>query len=86
MFYRIPNPIWWSLLFLGAVGMFAFGYQAGITGMRDLFQLSLLPISFGLVIVLISELNSSSTSGRFRVTQKPLNDVLELMKNDLPQN
>ena len=83
IYYRIPNAIWYSLLFLGGLGMFAFGYQAGLNALRDLFQLALLPLSFGLVIVLISELNSPSTTGSFRVTHKPLHEVMQLMKNDL---
>ena len=60
LFIRIPNAIWVSLLILGLIGMVAFGYQAGTSGITKLFQLPLLPLAFGLVIVLISDLNSHS--------------------------
>lgn len=82
--YRIPDAIWSTLLFLAGMGMFAFGYQTGIIGIRKIFEMPLLPIAFGLVIVLIADLNTSSLQRRFRVSQKPLQDVADLMNKDLP--
>ena len=84
LFVRIPDAIWGSLLFLATVGMFAFGYQAGITGMSKIFQLIFLPLAFGLVIVLIADINSSRPPRHFRVTEKPLNEVLEMMARHVP--
>jgi hypothetical protein len=82
--YQIPDAIWSTLLVLAGIGMFAFGYQTGINGIRQIFESPLLPIAFGLVIVLIADLNTSSLQRRFRVSQKPLQDVLDLMNKDLP--
>ncbi|MFD2246465.1 hypothetical protein [Pontibacter ruber] len=81
--FRIPDPIWSSLLLLSALGMFAFGYQTGITDYRKIFELPLLPIAFSLVIVLIADLNSSGVQRRFKVTQLPLLEVKKLMDKDL---
>lgn len=81
--FGIPNPIWITLLLLAAIGMLAFGYQTGISGIRRVFEIPLLPMAFGLVIVLIAELNTSGTQSRFKVTQKPLQDVLGLMGKEL---
>jgi hypothetical protein len=82
--FRIPDAIWETLLFLAVMGMIAFGYQAGINGMNRLFQLALLPIAFGLVIVLIADLNSPGLQRRFRVTYRPLRDVMEIIEKDIP--
>jgi hypothetical protein len=85
LFIKVPDPIWRTLLLLAAIGMLGFGYQAGIFGISRLFQLLLLPVAFGLVIVLISELNSHQPKRRFKVTLRPLMEVLILMKKDMPQ-
>lgn len=83
LIFRIPDPIWSSLLLLAVMGMIAFGYQMGINGLRRLFQMLLLPVAFGLVIVLIADMNAIGSQHHFRVTQRPLRDVLELMERDL---
>jgi hypothetical protein len=83
--YHIPDAIWSSLLFLAFVGMLAFGYQAGVNGMRRVLQLPWLPVAFGLVIVLIADLNSSQSQRHFKVSQKPIRDLLELMVKDVQQ-
>jgi hypothetical protein len=84
LFLRIPDAIWGSLLFLSIIGMFASGYQAGIGGMGRLFHLPLLPFAFGIVIVLIADLNSPYSQRHFRVTQKPLIEVLLMMEKEIP--
>jgi hypothetical protein len=84
MFFRIPDPIWSSLLFLAAMSMFSFGYQTGNSGVRRIFGMPFLPIAFGLVIVLIADLNSTGVQRRFKVSQKPLKEVLEMMNKEIP--
>jgi len=82
LFIRVPNAIWRTLLVLAAIGMLAFGYQAGIFGISRLFQLLILPFAFALVIVLISELNSHEPQRRFKVTKRPLREMLEMMERN----
>ena len=82
--FKIPDSIWTTLLFLAGMGMLAFGYQTGINGIRRLFEIPILPIAFGLVIVLIADLNSTSIQRRFKVTQQPLTDISEMMKKEMP--
>ncbi|MFL5811325.1 MAG: hypothetical protein ACJ749_17515 [Flavisolibacter sp.] len=79
--FHIPNAIWGALLFLGTIGMLAFGYLSGINGMGNVFQLFILPIAFALVVVLISSLNSSNPDNHFKISQRPLRDVLSMMDN-----
>ena len=83
LFIKIPNAIWRGLLYLAAIGMLAFGYQAGIFGISRLFQLVILPVAFALVMVLIADLNSQDIRRRFKVTQRPLFEVLEMMEQDI---
>ena len=83
LFIRIPNAIWRSLFFLAGIGMLAFGYQAGISGINKLFQLTLLPVAFGLVIVLIGELNALDSQRHFKVTKQPFKEVLDMMKKNI---
>lgn len=84
LIFRIPDAIWETLLYLAVMGMIAFGYQAGVNGMNRLFQMALLPVAFGLVIVLIADLNSPGLQRRFRVTYRPLRDVMEIIEKDIP--
>jgi len=80
--YRIPDAIWSSLLFLAGMGMFAFGYQTGMSGMRRIFQMPFIPIAFSVVIVLIADLNATFVQRRFKVSKKPLLDVQDLMARE----
>jgi hypothetical protein len=84
LFIRIPNAIWNTLLILGAIAMAAFGYQAGVDGTYNLIQIPLLPVAFGLVIVLIADLHSRDSRRQFQVTRRPLKEVLEMMANEIP--
>ena len=79
--FVIPDPIWFSLLVLSSIGMFAYGYQSGISGDWHFFQFPMLAIAFGLVIVLISELNASDMQSRFRVKREPLEYVRKTMES-----
>lgn len=80
MFIRIPNAIWGSLLLLAVIGMMAFGYQAGVSGVNKLIEVPLLPVAFALVMVLIANLNSRDSQNQFKVTKRPLGEVMEMME------
>jgi len=82
LFIRIPNAIWISLLLLAVIGLLAFGYQAGITGVNKIFQMPLLPLALGLVIVLITDLNSRDSQRNFQVTKRPIKEVKEMMEKN----
>ena len=81
--YSIPRPIWNALLLLAAMGMFAFGYQTGVTGVVKVFQIFLLPAPFALIFVLIADLNSTLIQRRFKVTSKPLQNVRDMMQQEI---
>jgi predicted nucleic acid-binding protein len=85
LFIRLPNAIWITLFCLATLGLLAFGYQAGMSGVSRSFQLLLLPVAFGLVIVLIADLNSQEAKRHFKVTQHPIKEVLEIIEKTSPQ-
>ena len=82
--YHIPDAIWGSMLFLGFVAMLAFGYQAGTGGVRKFIQLPWLPVAFSLVIVLISDLDSTNSQRHFKVSRQPFRDLIKMMERDMP--
>ncbi len=84
LIFRIPNPIWASLLILSGMGMFAYGYLTGTNGVLHIAQMILLAVSFGVVIVLIADLDSKGLHRRFKVTQVPLQYVQDMMEKDIP--
>ncbi|AEV98499.1 hypothetical protein Niako_2144 [Niastella koreensis GR20-10] len=81
--HRIPDVIWSRLLLLAGIGMFAYGYQIGNMNMIRLFQSLLVPVAFGMIVVLIVDLDTTLKQRRFKVTKQPLMDVLEMMKKEI---
>jgi hypothetical protein len=76
---QIPGIIWLVLYALVILGMMAIGYQTAITGSaRRSRAVSLLAVSFSLVIALIAVLDRPQ-SDFIRVTQGPLLDLRALM-------
>ena len=81
--FRIPNALWSSLLLLTAMSMFSFGYQTGINGASRIFKIPILPVAYGLVIVLIADMDSTNFR-RFKVSHKPLENLQKMIKRNIP--
>jgi hypothetical protein len=82
---RIPLALWIALYFLAALGIAAVGYQSGLAaGQRSLAAIALI-IAFICVLYLIADLDRSQ-EGLFRVSQQPMLDLLESMKEQKPQS
>ena len=75
---RVPLGIWVVLYALVVLGMGAVGYQTGIAGSRRTWAISVLAVSFSLVIALIAALDQPH-SGYVTVSQQPLNDLRAAM-------
>ena len=76
---QIPGIIWLVLCALVILGMMAIGYQTAITGSaRRSHAVSLLAVSFSLVIALIAVLDRPQ-SDFIRIPQEPLLDLRALM-------
>jgi hypothetical protein len=69
--YRIPTPIWYSLMFVTVLALGAVGYQFGFTGGRSIFISILLALTFSAVIYLIADLDRS-LGGAIRISQEPM--------------
>ncbi len=83
LIFRIPDIIWTSLFLLSAISMFAFGYQTGLSGMRRIVATPLLAGSFAVVFIMIADMDSIDHT-RFKVSQKPLEDTLKMMRQNVP--
>ena len=84
LIYRIPNVLWSALLLLTGMSMFAFGYQTGINGSRRVYEAPLLPIAYGIVIVLIADMDSLSKD-RFKISAEPLENLQKMMQKNTPK-
>lgn len=80
---RIPPILWLSLLVLFTMGMFVMGYQTGTFNILSIYSMPLLTAAIAIVIVLIAEMDSSEKKG-FRITQKPMENVREMMRDSIP--
>lgn len=72
--YQIPAIIWLSLYTMSCLSMGGVGYQFGIAGMRDIVSSFILPLSFTIVICLISDLDRVN-QGALKVSQQPMIDL-----------
>lgn len=80
---RIPVVLWAALYFLATLGVSSVGYQAGLTTQQRSPTALALILSFACVLYLITDLDRSQ-QGLLRVSQKPLLDLQESMKEVKP--
>lgn len=71
--YRIPEPIWYVLIFMIAVSMVTVGYQAGFSGKQHIKLGIVLALTFSSAFFLIADLDR--TSGSLKVIQTPMFDL-----------
>ena len=76
---RIPPVIWGSLLLVGAAGMMAVGYQAGLAGPRPSLVAFLLMFAISAVIALIADLDNPQV-GLLDADQQSLQDTARLLR------
>jgi hypothetical protein len=81
--YRIPSTIWFALFALFILSMFVVGTEIGENKARRLINLPAMAAAFALVVVLIAEMDATSKSSRFKISQQPLIDVEQMIKEDL---
>ncbi|MCU7549396.1 hypothetical protein OCK74_09740 [Chitinophagaceae bacterium LB-8] len=80
---RIPSILWISLIALFIMSMFLVGYQIASFDIRRIYSLPLLIGAVAMVLVLIAEMDSSEKKG-FRISQKPLENVREMLQTNIP--
>lgn len=82
--YRIPTPIWYSLMFVTVLALGAVGYQFGFSGGRSIFISLLLALTFSAVIYLIADLDRS-LGGAIRVSQEPMIELQKKIESVVPE-
>jgi hypothetical protein len=83
LLYRIPGPMWLSVLMLAILTMIAIGYQVGMAGSKRLRGMPVLAAAFSLVIMMIADIDRPG-EGNILVSQQPLADVQQMMLQDEP--
>jgi hypothetical protein len=71
---RIPDIIWFVMYSITLLGMVGVGYQFGICGARSWTAISLVVLSFSMVLAMIADLDRP-LEGFFISSQKPLADL-----------
>ena len=62
--------------------MFSIGYQTGSYGKRRILDMPLLAAAFGMVVVLIADMDSTGIH-RLKASLQPLQDVQEMMQEKI---
>jgi hypothetical protein len=83
--FRIPGALWFALILLYVLAMFVVG--AGYNARKDHrnTRLYIITASFSIIVLLIAEMDSLTKATSFRVSQQPLKDVQDLIKEDASQ-
>lgn len=82
--FRIPDLLWYALILLYILSLFAIGYQNGTYNNRRITDIALLASAFALVIVMIADMDSSSKPTNFKVSQQPLENTQKLIQSYVP--
>ncbi|MBC5773656.1 hypothetical protein H8S95_06245 [Pontibacter sp. KCTC 32443] len=82
--FRIPDLLWFSLILLYLLSLFAMGYQNGTYKNRGVIDIAFLAAAFALVIVMIADMDSSTKPTKFKVSQQPLENTQKLIQTYVP--
>jgi hypothetical protein len=78
--FRIPGAIWVALLLLFILGMFVVGTEIGTVKMRKSLNVPIMTAAFALIVTLVAAMDASHKTGQFTVSQQPLIDVQNMIK------
>jgi hypothetical protein len=83
--FQIPPSIWTVLLLLYILSMCLAGLEIGPVIRRKNIKLAIVTATFSLIVVLISAIDASTKPGGLTLSQKPMIDVQQMIKNDMAQ-
>jgi hypothetical protein len=83
LIFKIPMPIWSSLLLLFFCSMFVVGLENSSFKLIRNLNIPIMAAAFALIVTLISAMDNSTRAGHFSVNQQPLIDVQQMIKEDL---
>lgn len=83
--YQLPRALWLSLYFITILSMLGVGYLFGMAEKANWTLLTILSLSFSVVIILIADLDNSNTGkeGIISISQEPM-IRLEQRLNEMP--
>lgn len=81
--FRIPALIWLALLLLYLLSMFVVGVEMGSNKSRRTLNLPIMAAAFAMIVILISEMDSTTRINQFKISQQPLIEVQQMIDNEL---
>jgi len=83
--FKIPGAIWTVLLVIFIFSMFVAGLELNSVILRKNLHVPIMTAAFALIVALISFMDSSTKAGHYSVSQQPLIDVQQMIKEELSQ-
>lgn len=80
--FRIPGVIWIVLFLLYFLSLFVVGLEVSSYKIRRSLNVPIMTSAFALIVVLIAAMDASTRKGHFTVSQQPLIDVQQMIRND----
>jgi len=78
--HRVPNVIWGALYLLFILGMFIVGHEISESRRRRLLNTPIMAAAFALIVTVIADMDSASSSRNFKANLQPLIDAQKMMK------
>ena len=80
--FRIPSAIWASLFLLYILCLFVVGLEISSYKTRRSLNVPIMTAAFSLIVVLIAAMDASRKKGHFTVTQQPLVEIQQMMREN----
>lgn len=78
--FRIPSAVWLALFVLYFLCLFVVGLEISSYKTRRSLNVPIMTAAFSLIVVLIAAMDASRKKGHFTVTQQPLIETRQMMK------
>jgi hypothetical protein len=80
--FRIPSAIWVALFLLYIFCLFVVGLEISSYKTRRSLNVPIMTAAFSLIVVLIAAMDASRKKGHFTVTQQPLVEVQQMIREN----
>jgi hypothetical protein len=80
--FRIPSAIWAALLMLYIFCLFVVGLEVSSYKNRRSLNVPIMTAAFSLIVVLIAAMDASRKKGHFTVSQEPLIEIQEMIREN----
>ena len=80
--FRIPGAIWAALFMLYILSLFVVGLEVSSYKNRRSLNVPIMTAAFSLIVVLIAAMDASHKKGQFTLSQQPLIEVQQMMREN----